>query len=37
MGNALWNILISTGLFAFKLVFKNARVWLKVRKEGAGS
>lgn len=35
MNNALWNILISTGLFALPLVFKILAIWLKVREEGA--
>jgi len=35
LNNALWNILISTGLFALPLVFKVLGIWLKVREEGA--
>jgi len=35
LNNALWNILLSTGLFALPLVFKVLGVWLKVREEGA--
>lgn len=35
LNNALWNIVISTGLFALPLVFKVLGIWLKVREEGA--
>ncbi|WP_431022199.1 TraG-N domain-containing protein [Erwinia rhapontici] len=35
LNNALWNILLSTGLFALPLVFKVLGIWLKVREEGA--
>lgn len=35
LNNALWEILLSTGLFALPLVFKVLGVWLKVREEGA--
>ncbi|HDL7749460.1 TPA: conjugal transfer protein TraG N-terminal domain-containing protein [Yersinia enterocolitica] len=35
LNNALWNILLSTGLFALPLVFKVLSIWLKVREEGA--
>lgn len=35
LNNALWNILLGTGLFALPLVFKVLGIWLKVREEGA--
>jgi len=35
LNNALWQILLSTGLFALPLVFKVLGIWLKVREEGA--
>ncbi|WP_145482583.1 conjugal transfer protein TraG N-terminal domain-containing protein [Yersinia aldovae] len=35
LNNALWNILLSTGLFVLPLVLKVLAIWLKVREEGA--
>ena len=34
VNNGLWDVLISTGLFALPLVFKVIGIWLKVREEG---
>jgi len=34
INNGLWNILISTGLFAAPLAFKIIGIWLRVREEG---
>ncbi|END7051129.1 conjugal transfer protein TraG N-terminal domain-containing protein [Escherichia coli] len=35
VNNGLWNVLISTGLFALPLAFRIIGIWLKVREEGA--
>lgn len=34
VNNGLWDILVSTGLFALPLAFKIVGIWLKVREEG---
>ncbi|NUU69135.1 conjugal transfer protein TraG N-terminal domain-containing protein [Enterobacteriaceae bacterium BIT-l23] len=34
INNGLWNVLISTGLFALPLAIKVVGIWLKVREEG---
>ena len=34
VNNGLWNILITTGLFAAPVAFRLIGIWLKVREEG---
>jgi len=34
INNAVWDILVSSGLFVVPLIFKLAGIWLKVREEG---
>ncbi|ELF4281886.1 conjugal transfer protein TraG N-terminal domain-containing protein [Salmonella enterica] len=34
VNNGLWDVFVSTGLFALPLVFKVVGIWLKVREEG---
>ncbi|EAR4689427.1 conjugal transfer protein TraG [Salmonella enterica] len=34
VNNGLWDVLVSTGLFALPLAFKVVGIWLKVREEG---
>lgn len=34
INNGLWNILLSTGLFAAPVAFRLIGIWLKVREEG---
>ncbi len=34
VNNGLWDVLVSTGLFALPMAFKVVGIWLKVREEG---
>lgn len=34
INNGLWNVMLSTGLFALPLAFKIVGIWLRVREEG---